>query len=315
MSTEVTPTPYETVPEEATTALRQLLAVLTLEPARHDADTFVGREHSRFAGRVFGGQVLAQALTAAQHTVDPARPVHSMHGYFLRPGDPREPITFSVERLRDGRSFSARRTHALQHGRPILSMIASFQEPAEGIEHQEPMPDVPEPEELPSLWQRYPDPPDTAARRLLWGRPLDLRHVHDPIYAHAPAPGTAPTVWPLWLRTIAPISAAAPGTTPDPVQDAALHAAILAFASDYTILEPALARHGVPWIAPGMKIASLDHAMWWHRPARADEWLLYVMESPFAGGARTLGRGRIYTRDGVLVASVAQEGMIRLPRS
>jgi acyl-CoA thioesterase-2 len=311
-------TPFEPVPEEATSALRQLLAVLSLNEDGVEPDTFVGRQHARFAGRVFGGQVLAQALTAAQQTVDDDRPVHSMHGYFLRPGDPGEPITFSVERLRDGRSFSARRTHAVQRGRPILSMISSFQEVADGLEHQVTAPEVPGPEELPALWQRYPEPPDESARRWLWERPIDLRHVSEPIFAHAKpqADGTA-ALWAVWFRTVAPL----PSTSADnPILDGAgldgagLHAAVLAFASDYTILEPTLVQHGIPWITPGLKIASLDHAMWWHRPARADEWLLYVQQSPSASGARALGLGRIFARDGALVASVAQEGMVRLPR-
>lgn len=304
--------PFEPVPDEAMSALRQLLAVLSLDEDGEEPDTFVGRHHSRFAGRVFGGQVLAQALTAAQQTVDDDRPVHSMHGYFLRPGDPSEPIAFSVERLRDGRSFSARRTHAMQRGRPILSMITSFQESADGLEHQVPAPEVPAPEELPALWQRYPEPPDESARRWLWERPIDLRHVAEPIYAHAQPPEGPPAPWAVWFRTVAPLPRDSTQGTDS--HEAGLHAALLAFASDYTILEPALFQHAVPWITPGLKIASLDHAMWWHRPARADEWLLYVQRSPSASGARALGLGRIYSRDGTLVASVAQEGMIRLPR-
>lgn len=303
-ATPFEPVPFAPVPDLARSALQRLLAVLDLEPTE-EPDTFVGRHHSRFSTRVFGGQVLAQSLTAAQQTVDPGRPVHSLHGYFLRPGDPGEPIMFTVERMRDGRSFSARRTHALQRGRPILSMIASFQEPADGFDHQDAMPEVPKPEDLPALWERYPDPPDEAARRWLWERPIDLRHVSEPIFAHVPGGpgGDRSGPWAAWFRTIAPLH-----DSPE------LHAAVLAFASDYTLLEPALRRHGVPWASPGLRIASLDHAMWWHRPARADEWLLYVMDSPNAHGARALGRGQIYSRDGTLVASVAQEGMIRIPR-
>jgi acyl-CoA thioesterase-2 len=223
-----------------------------------------------------------------------------MHAYFLRAGDSSEPITFSVERLRDGRSFSARRTHALQFGRPILSMIASFQVPAAGLEHQLPMRDVPGPEELPSLAERYGHLETAAAKYWVRQRPMDLRHVDEPIFLSA-APERAPHQA-VWMRAVGPL--------PD---DPALHAAVLAYASDYTLLEPVLRAHGRGWSDPGLKAASLDHAMWWHRPARADEWLLYVQDSPSAQGARGLGIGRIYTRDGVLVASVAQEGMLRVP--
>jgi acyl-CoA thioesterase-2 len=281
-------------------ALAGLLHVLDLAPQAGDADTFVGESQPQPWGRVFGGQVLAQALTAAQRTVVPERPVHSMHGYFLRAGDSSEPITFAVERLRDGRSFSARRVHALQFGRPILSMIASFQSAAEGLDHQAPMPAVPAPESLPTLREHYAglDTPD--ARYWTRQRPMDLRHVEPPIYLE-PDPERR-THQAVWMRTV--------GTLPD---DPALHAAVLAYASDYSLLEPVLRGHGRAWSEPGLKAASLDHAMWWHRPGRADEWLLYVQDSPSAQGARGLGIGRVYSRDGALVASVAQEGMLRVP--
>ena len=293
--TGVTPSPDEQ------DALEGLLAVLDLAPDDGgDADTFVGQSQPQPWGRVFGGQVLAQSLTAAQRTLDPGRPVHSMHGYFLRAGDSSEPITFAVERLRDGRSFSARRTHALQFGRPILSMIASFQVPAAGLEHQLPMPDVPAPEDLPSIAERYGHLDSAPAKYWMRQRPMDLRHVDEPIFLHGAAERRAHQA--VWMRAV--------GTLPD---DPALHAAVLAYASDYTLLEPVLRAHGRGWSDPGLKAASLDHAMWWHRPARADDWLLYVQDSPSAQGARGLGIGRIYTRDGILVASVAQEGMLRVP--
>jgi acyl-CoA thioesterase II len=283
-------------------ALAGLLRVLDLEPADDgQPDTFVGESQPQPWGRVFGGQVLAQSLTAAQRTVDAARPAHSLHGYFLRAGDSSEPITFAVERLRDGRSFSARRVHALQFGRPILSMIASFQAVADGLDHQLAMPEVPPPESLATIGERYAGRDTTEARYWTRQRPMDLRHVEQPIYLE-PDPQRS-THQAVWMRAV--------GRLPD---DPALHAAVLAYASDYSLLEPALRAHGVPWSGSGLKAASLDHAMWWHRPRRADDWLLYVQDSPSAHGGRGLGIGRIYTRDGVLVASVAQEGMLRVPR-
>jgi acyl-CoA thioesterase II len=283
-------------------ALAGLLHVLDLAPADDGPpDTFVGESQPQPWGRVFGGQVLAQSLAAAQRTVDPARPVHSMHGYFLRAGDSSEPITFGVERLRDGRSFSARRVQALQFGRPILSMIASFQSPGEGLDHQLPMPVVPGPETLPPLDERYAGVDTADARYWTRPRPMDLRHVEQPIYLEADRHRT--THQAVWMRAV--------GRLPD---DPALHAAVLAYASDYSLLEPVLRAHGRSWSERGLKVASLDHAMWWHRPRRADDWLLYVQDSPSAQGARGLGIGRLYSREGALVASVAQEGMLRVPR-
>jgi acyl-CoA thioesterase-2 len=280
-----------------------LLAVLDLTPDPSGGpDVFVGQSQQQPWGRVFGGQVLAQSLVAAQHTVDSARGVHSMHAYFLRAGDSNRPIEFSVDRLRDGHSFSARRVTASQFGRPILSMIASFQSETSGLDHQTPMPDVPAPESLPTIAERYADLDTDAGRYWMRQRPVDLRHVEQPIFVHsAPERSSHQCVW---MRAV--------GALPD---DPRMHAAVLAYASDYVLLEPALRAHGRHWAEPGFKAASLDHAMWWHRPARADEWLLYVQESPSASGARGLGLGRIYTRDGVLAASVAQEGMLRVPSS
>jgi acyl-CoA thioesterase-2 len=239
-----------------------------------------------------------------------------MHAYFLRPGDPTEPITFAVERLRDGQSFSARRTHALQSGRPILSMIASFQTPAQGLDHQLPMPEgVPDPETLPTLHERYGHLTSEASQRWLRQRPMDLRHVEEPTFVVAtgiPSAGGSTRQY-VWMRAVGPVPD--PDGGPHGPQAAALHAAMLAYASDYSLLEPILRAHGRAFAEPGMRMASLDHAMWWHRPARVDQWLLFVLESPSAQGARGLGAARIYTRDGVLVASVAQEGMIRPPRT
>lgn len=284
-------------------ALAGLLTVLDLTPEAPQPgadDVFVGQSQRQPFGRVYGGQVLSQALVAAQRTVDAQRPVHSLHSYFLRAGDSDEPITFAVERLRDGHSFSARRTHALQRGRPILSMIASFQIPADGLDHQLPMPTVPEPEHLPTLHDRYGHLDDPTSRFWLRQRPFDLRHVDPPLFI-TPSPQRS-TSQSVWIRAVGPL--------PD---DPPLHAAALAYASDYLLLEPVLRAHGHTFSELGLRMASLDHAMWWHRPARADEWLLYVQDSPSATGARGLGLGRIFSRDGRLVCSVAQEGMLRVP--
>jgi acyl-CoA thioesterase II len=289
----------------ATSPLAGLLAVLDLEARGLDEqgqDVFVGQSQPQPWGRVFGGQVLGQTLVAAGRTVEPERHVHSMHAYFLRPGDSASPIRFAVERLRDGRSFTARRVHALQHGKPILSMIASFQDDDPGLDHQDAMPQgVPDPEDLPTAAEllRHIDHP--AAQYWARNRPIDLRHAQSPVYLQAGLERAARQS--VWMR--------AHGKLPD---DELLHRAVLGYASDYTLLESVLRHHGIAWATPGLKVASLDHAMWWHRPARADEWLLYVQASPSASGSRGLGIGRIFSRDGVLVASVAQEGMLRVPQ-
>ena len=280
-----------------------LLEVLDLRADGVDErgqDLFVGASQRQPHGRVFGGQVLGQTVVAAGRTVDPERPVHSMHAYFLRPGDSSEPITFAVERLRDGRSFSARRVHAIQYGQPILSMIASFQSDSPGIDHQDEMPDVPAPEDLPTAHDVLGDIDHPVAQYWANERPVDIRHVQQPVYWQADPDRVARQA--VWMRV--------PGTLPD---DPLLHRAVLGYASDYTLLESVLRRHGLTWATPGLKAASLDHAMWWHRPARADDWLLYVQASPSASGARGLGIGRMFSRDGRLVASVGQEGMLRVP--
>ncbi|KNC19130.1 acyl-CoA thioesterase [Arthrobacter sp. RIT-PI-e] len=288
---------------DPTAALLDLLDLGSAEGAQTDEEIFVGTSASQPSRRIFGGQVLAQSLVAAMRTVEPSREVHSMHGYFLRAGDADQPITFGVQRLRDGRSFSARRTHAYQNGVPILSMIASFQEPADGVAHQETMPEgIPDPESLPTtaaLLGRLDHP---VARAWAYERPFDIRHIDPPLYLRNDGPQEPRNA--VWMRSLGPL--------PD---DAALHRAALAYASDYTLLEPILRPHGLSWIRPGMSVASLDHAMWWHRPVRVDEWLLYVQSSPSASGARGLSTGRIFDRSGALVASVAQEGMVRVPET
>nr|WP_218875996.1 acyl-CoA thioesterase II [Leifsonia naganoensis] len=274
---------------------------LTDTGARTSEDIFTGPSQWMPLGRVFGGQVLAQSIVAATRTVGDDRPIHSMHGYFLRPGDVNLPITFSVDRIHDGRSFSTRRTQAYQNGLPILSMIASFQDEDEGLEHQVTMPQgLPEPESLPSSASSLEDVRHPVAQYWASERPFDMRHVTSPVYLSVEGEHVAQQA--VWFRAI--------GELPD---DPALHRAALAYASDYTIMESIMRRHGVAWADPGLKAASLDHAMWWHRPARVDEWLLYTQESPSASGGRGLAQGRIYSRDGRLVASVAQEAMVRVP--
>ncbi|MGH1548552.1 acyl-CoA thioesterase [Leifsonia poae] len=287
-----------------TEPLDSLLTALDLTDtgARTSEDIFTGPSQWMPLGRVFGGQVLAQSIVAATRTVEPDRAIHSMHGYFLRPGDVNFPITFSVDRIHDGRSFSTRRTQAYQNGLPILSMIASFQTEDDGFEHQDAMPGgVPDPESLPSTATSLEDVRHPVAQYWASQRPFDMRHVTSPVYLSVEGERVAHQS--VWFRTI--------GDMPD---DPALHRAALAYASDYTIMESVMRRHGIAWATPGLKAASLDHAMWWHRPARVDEWLLYVQESPTAGGGRGLSNGRIFSRDGRLVASVAQEATIRLPR-
>jgi acyl-CoA thioesterase-2 len=289
------------LPAGPTATLLTLLDLDDLGGARTDKDVFVGPSERQPRHRVFGGQVLAQSLIAASRTVTDDRAVHSMHAYFLRPGDADKPITFGVERLRDGRSFSARQVHAYQDGTPILSMIASFQVESEGIDHQSTMPaGIPDPESLPSTADLLGSIDHPVAQYWAYDRPFDVRHVDPALYVSATGSHVAKNV--VWMKTM------------DPMPDGdTLHRAALAFASDYTLLEPVLRRHGLSWITPGMSVASLDHAMWWHRPVRVDEWLLYVQESPSAQGARGLGTGKIFNRQGVHVASVAQEGMVRLP--
>ncbi|MFB7885190.1 MULTISPECIES: acyl-CoA thioesterase II [Microbacterium] len=275
---------------------------LSASDARTTEDIFTGASQSMPLGRVYGGQVLAQSIVAASRTIPEERIVHSMHGYFLRPGDSAKGITFSVDRIHDGRSFSTRRTQAFQEGVPIFSMIASFQDEDPGLEHQEPMPEgVPAPDDLPDI-ESHLGGLHPMSKRLFTDRPVDLRHVPAPIYVRADAEKAPRQA--VWMRVRRPI--------PD---DPAIHRAALAYLSDLTIQESILRAHGVSWATPGLKVASLDHAMWWHRFGRVDEWMLYVQESPSARGGRGLASGRIYAADGTLLASVAQEIMIRVPES
>ncbi|CAI9386289.1 Acyl-CoA thioesterase 2 [Microbacterium sp. T2.11-28] len=287
--------PHELDPVDA------MLAVLDLSSgdARTTEDIFTGISHPMPSGRIFGGQVLAQAILAADRTTGDDRVPHSMHGYFLRPGDAGQGLTFSVDRIHDGRSFSTRRTQAFQSGVPIFSMIASFEREDPGLDHQAALPEgIPSPDEL--IAHRGETLRHPHSQRLLDQSPIEVLHVSGDLYGDAPASHEPHQA--VWMRTRRPIG-----------DEPALHRAVLAYLSDLTIQEPVLRAHGVSWLRPGLKVASLDHAMWWHRPARVDEWLLYLQESPSARGGRGLSTGRLFDRDGSLVASVAQEIMIRVP--
>ena len=290
----------EVAPENDPVASMLSVIDLSASDARTTEDIFTGDSQSMPLGRVYGGQVLAQSIVAASRTIPDERTVHSMHGYFLRPGDSTKGITFSVDRIHDGRSFSTRRTQAYQEGVPIFSMIASFQDEDPGLDHHEPMPEgLPGPDDLPDIESQLQGL-HPMSKRLFTDRPVDLRHIPSPIYVAAGAEQVPRQA--VWMRIRRPIP-----DTP------AVHRAVLAYLSDLTIQESILRAHGVSWATPGLKVASLDHAMWWHRFGRVDEWMLYVQESPSARGGRGLATGRIYAADGTLLASVAQEIMVRVP--
>lgn len=296
--------------------LRQLLDVLTLVPRGHATqpgpgtsagdDLFEAQSLHQPNGRVYGGQVLAQALLAASGTLPAPRLPHSLHGYFLREGDLAVPIGLAVERLRDGRSFSARRTHALQHGVPILSMIASFQERQDGYEFQVDAPDAPDPASVPSALDVLGEIDHPMARHWAHESAFEIRHVDGSLYLGPPPPDGSQLVW---MRAKGTLD----GDPADP-QVQVLHRALLLYACDQVMLEPVLRSAGTPWSTPGLSVASLDHAMWWHRDVRVDDWLLFEQSAASAQGGRGLGSARVFTQAGELVASIAQEGMIRLPR-
>lgn len=280
--------------------LPELLDLLRLE--RIEEKLFRGQSQDLGWGSVFGGQVLGQALSAAAQTLPAGRHVHSLHGYFLRQGDASRPIVYEVDDIRDGGSFTTRRVVAIQNGHPIFSLGASFQVEEGGFDHAAEMPaGVPGPEDLPSeldLARKYADRiPEPLRSMALADRPIEIRPVQPLNLLH---PRPAPPRRQLWYR--------ANGRLPD---DPAVHRYLLAYASDFNFLVTAMLPHGVSWLTPGMQVASLDHAMWFHRPFRFDDWLLYDVDSPSANGARGLVTGRFYTRTGVLVASVAQEGLMR----
>jgi len=280
-------------------ALDSLVEILDLEPI--EVNIFRGVSPDEDRQRVFGGQVAAQALMAAGRTVEVGRP-HSLHAYFLRPGDPTVPILYEVDRIRDGRSFTTRRVVAIQHGRAIFNMSASFHVAEPGPEHQEPMPAVPPPEsvepELDLIRGIADRIPESLRAVLTQDRPLDFRPV-DPVDPFSPS--ARPPLKYMWVR--------AQGRLPD---ETLSHQAVLAYASDYGLLATALLPHALSIRTPGLQVATLDHAVWFHRPFRADEWLLIAMDSPAAYGARGFARASVFTRDGRLVASLAQEGLTRV---
>jgi acyl-CoA thioesterase-2 len=286
---------------------------MTLE--RLELDLFRGESRDIGSPQVFGGQVLGQALVAASATVE-GRDAHSLHAYFLRRGDVNSPIVYEVDRARDGNHFSTRRVVAVQHGEQIFNMSASFQEPEGGLEHQLVMPQVPAPEELRDLQSLLEDvlpglPPDMR-RMLQENRPFEFRPVEPPPFLRAQSsssesvsspPASASPHRNLWFRAVDEL--------PD---DEALHRCLLAYVSDFHLLDTAMLAHGISQLQTKLTIASIDHAMWFHRRARVDEWLLYSTDSPSASGARAFARGSVFARDGRLVASTCQEGLVRMPR-
>ena len=283
-------------------AVQDLLTILDLEQL--EVNLFRGRSPQSGWQRVFGGQVVGQAMVAACRTVD-GRPPHSLHAYFMLPGDPAVPIIYEVDRIRDGKSFTTRRVVAIQHGQAIFAASMSFHSDEEGLAHQFPMPEVPRPEDLPSESEIkasvLPMMPDPVRRYYERERPIELRPVEFSRYLGQKSKDAK---FHVWIRTT--------GKLP---HDPAIHQCVLAYASDMTLLDVALVPHGRTLFEKAFMAASLDHALWFHRPFRADEWLLYAQDSPSLSGARGYSRGLIFTRDGVLVASVAQEGLIRERRA
>jgi len=280
-------------------ALAALMSILDLEPL--DQNLFRGLSPTDGWQRVYGGQVLGQALVAATRTVEEPRLAHSLHGYFILPGDPAHPIIYEVERTRDGASFTTRWVKAIQNGRAIFTMGVSFHRPEEGFDHQAEMPSVPAPESLPSatdlMNQLIDKLPENMRSYWMRDRPVDMRPVDVSRYLGR---DKRLPVQQIWMR--------ANGTLPD---DPKLHQSVLAYASDFTLLDTALIAHGKLLFDVDIQLASLDHALWFHRPFRADDWLLYVQDSPSASGARGFCRGSFFARDGRLVASAVQEGLMR----
>lgn len=279
--------------------VQDLLDLLDLEPIEYNI--YRGRNRDIGSGRVFGGQVMAQALVAAQRTVDDERVAHSLHGYFILPGDLAAPIVYFVDRLRDGKSFTTRRVTAIQHGHAVFNMSVSFHRREDGLEHQAAMPEVPPPEQLESELSRIRAQahriPEHVRPVLTQDRPVDFRPVDIDPFDESPRAAERT----MWIRAV--------GEMPD---ETLSHQAVLAYASDYGLLATAVQPHGMSIRHPQLQAATLDHAIWFHRPFRVDEWLLYTMDSPAAAGARGFARGSVFTADGKLVASVAQEGLIRV---
>jgi acyl-CoA thioesterase-2 len=283
-------------------ALDRVLDLLDLEPI--ELDIFRGRSPAgERRQRVFGGQVAGQALVAAGRTVPEDRLVHSLHAYFIRPGDPTVPLVYLVERVRDGRSFSTRRVSTVQHGETIFALSASFHRPEPGVEHAAPMPEVPGPDEIEPTIVRLRRLFGDTADEYFYDSPIDIRHVGPLTFEAERDPALQSTQNLVWLR--------ANGDLPD---DPLLHVCLMTYASDITLLDSVLLAHGLSWADGSTRGASLDHAMWFHRPFRADRWLLYAQDSPVASGARGLARGEVFTAAGQLVVSVVQEGLIRQVR-
>ncbi|MGI9592782.1 MAG: acyl-CoA thioesterase [Myxococcota bacterium] len=282
-------------------ALDELLSLLDLEDL--EVNIFRARSPQDGSQRVFGGQVLGQALVAAGRTAAPEEmPAHSFHAYFLRPGDPSQPILYQVDRTKDGRAFQTRRVVAIQSGRPIFHLEASFHRPEQGLQHQDAMPDVPDPEELPTFLERLrplaESIRDEAERAWMErDRPIDSRYVTEVAFLDPPK---LPPRMEVWIR--------ADGRLPDSLL---LQQCVVAYASDMTLLDTAILPHAISWFDRTYTVASLDHAMWFHRPFRADEWLLYVQESPAAAAGRAFSTGKLFSQEGHLVASVVQEGLVR----
>jgi acyl-CoA thioesterase II len=280
--------------------LDELLSLLELE--RIEENLFRGQSQDLGFHQLFGGQVLGQALSAASQTVEAERPVHSMHAYFLRPGDPGRPVVYTVDRVRDGGSFTTRRVVAIQKGQPLFTMMASFQVEEGGYTHQAGMPEVPAPESLPTdrelLRLKAHLIPERVRDKFLGDKPIEMRPVTvvDPF-----APQPCEPVKYVWFRAAGPLP-----------EEPRVHRYLLAYASDFNLLTTTLQPHGASFAQRNLRMASLDHALWFHADVRVNDWLLYAMDSPRAGNSRGLARGQIFTRDGLLVASVAQEGLIRL---
>lgn len=281
-------------------SVTQMLELLDLE--RLEVDLYRGRQPDTAMQRVFGGQVAAQSLRAACHTVDADRPVHSMHGYFLRPGDTSVPIVYDVERLRDGRSFSTRRTVARQHGKPIFYLTASFQITEPGFDHQDVMPEVAAPEDCPTIGdvlRSRTGRDDDGSWEREWAA-LDVRYAGDSTPGGGLTDPRLPARTQIWMKASGEVPA-------DPV----VNTCVLAYASDLTLLGVSLVPHGLLISSRRVQPASLDHSLWFHRPVRADQWMLYDQQSPSAFGARGFALGRVFSRSGSLIATVAQEGLIR----
>lgn len=282
-------------------AMSELLSILDLEKLEHNL--YRGRSPKLDWQRVFGGQTIAQALVAAQRTVDPDRHIHSLHGYFMLPGDTQVPIIYEVDRIRDGSSFTTRRVVAIQHGQAIFSLEASFQQDEEGLEHQVPMPrDVPDPDTLMSqreLMAKMGDAvPEGIKRYWERDRPIEMKPV---ILEHYTSRQKLEPKQNIWIRTTGPVPA-----------DRGIQAAVLAYLSDMTLLDTSTFAHGRGIFDRDIQAASLDHAMWFHRMHPMDDWILYTQDSPSTQGSRGFTRGSLFARDGTLIASVAQEGLIRL---